>query len=140
MLASGGLLFAAETYLAETRFFRDPGDWGAVGALWETFHWLIEVLGIFAGLAVAVLAVPAFLGLNWARAVIWVFGLPMLIWYAVTAFLAGLGRLMGGGGSGTGGLDTALTTTAAVLLIGALIGQTVPASDAYFRRALREKV
>jgi hypothetical protein len=147
MLAAGGLLYAGETYLAAERFSREQEFFGAVGALIGASHWLLEILRIFAGFAVAVLAVPAFLGLNWARAVSWVFGLPMLIWYGVAAFFGGLGTLMGGSDGGgrvwppwLDTLDTALTVAAAALLIGALVGQTVPAADDYFRRRLGEKV
>lgn len=151
MLAAGGLLFAGETYLAGVRYFKVADFWGAAGVLIDVFHRLAEILGIFGGLAVAVLAAPAFLGLSWARAVSWMFGLPMLIWYAVTGSASAVGRMLNGPAatdpawqqvwpSWLDTLDVALTVAAAVLLIGALVGQTVPRADAYFRRGLREKV
>jgi hypothetical protein len=151
MLAVGGVLFAGETYLAEERFFKASDIYGAVGELANLFHRLVEILGIFAGLAVALLAAPAFLGLSWARAVSWIFALPMLIWYGLTASLSALGRMVNGPEnvdpqfrtvwpSWLDTLDTVLTATAAVVLIGALVGQTIPAADAYFRRRYREKV
>ena len=146
MLAVGGMLFAGETYLAEERFFKASDIYGAVGELANMFHRLVEILGIFAGLAVALLAAPAFLGLSWARAASWIFGLPMLIWYGLTASLSAFGRMVNGPDFTAvwppwlDTLDTVLTATAAVLLVGALVGQTIPAADAYFRRRYREKV
>jgi hypothetical protein len=136
MLAAGGLLFAGETYLAGVRYFKVADFWGAAGVLIDVFHRLAEILGIFGGLAVAVLAAPAFLG---------------LIWYAVTGSASAVGRMLNGPAatdpawqqvwpSWLDTLDVALTVAAAVLLIGALVGQTVPRADAYFRRGLREKV
>jgi hypothetical protein len=145
MLALGGLLYAGEIYLAEQRFLQTSSLGGAAGAVATGFHWLVEVAGMFAGVGVAVLAVPAFLGLNWSRAVIWVFGLPMLIWYGLAAFLSLFDTATRGPAYATvwpswlDTLDTVLTAAAAVLLIGALVGQTVPAADAYFRRDFREK-
>jgi hypothetical protein len=81
----------------------------------------------------------------------WVFGLPMLIWYGVSTLMSAAGRLVNGPDeadpawkriwpSWLDTLDVVLTVAAAALLIGALIGQTVPASDAYFKRRFREKV
>jgi hypothetical protein len=133
MLVLGGLLYAGEIYRAAQHFFRTTAIGGAVGGVAIGFHWLVEISGIFAGFAVALLAGPAFAGLAWARAVSWVFGLPMLIWYGVATFFNSLID------DWVSPLDTALTAAAGVLLILALVCQTVPRSDAYFRRPRRDK-
>ncbi|MEU8814727.1 hypothetical protein [Actinoplanes sp. NPDC048796] len=168
MLAAGGVLFAAEVKLSGDKYFTDMRTyeqaahdgviendtaWAAAGV---TIHWTMTVVGVFVGLALAVLAVLAFFGLSWARVVSWVFGLPILLWYGVLALLnfpvvsvvgdvaepdparAELARrLEEAWPSWLGTLDVVLMVSVSVLLIAALVCQTVPAADAYFRRNAR---
>lgn len=164
MLAAAGALFAGEAYLSQEKYFTDMGTyeqaaadgiikndtaWAAVGVV---IHWGMQIVGVFFGLALVALAVPAFLGRSWARAVGWIFGLPVLLWYGFLASVGALGMAFAGDGPESTDppelarrfaeawppwletLDTVLMVAVAALLIGALVGQTVPAADAYFRR------
>jgi hypothetical protein len=164
MLATGGALFALESYLAQQKYFTDGETyvkaaadgvikndtaWAGVGG---AIHLFMQVIGVFAGLALVVLAVPALRGWGWARAVSWIFGLAILFWYGFLASVGALGFVLSGDAPPRTDppeltrrfdeawppwlttLDTVLMVAVAVLLIGALVGQTVPAADAYFRR------
>lgn len=99
MLSAGGALFAAEVKLSGDKYFtglrtyeqairdgviENDTAWAAVGV---TIHWAMTVVGVFAGAALVVLAALAFSGRSWARAVSWVFGLPVLLWYGIVAIL-----------------------------------------------------
>jgi hypothetical protein len=165
MLATGGALFALEMYLAGRKYFTEVDTYdqavadhatpnlhdNAIVAVPMLGHRLLQVVGVFAGVALVALAIPAFFGWNWARAVSWILGLPALLWYGLVASVAALGLALGGGGASQvddelsrrldaawppwlDSLDTVLMVTVSVLLIGALVCQTVPAADRYFRR------
>jgi uncharacterized membrane protein YgdD (TMEM256/DUF423 family) len=159
MLAAGGALFAGEVYLSSEGYFTEVRAWAQAGLDdWfaeysVSIHWMMEVVGMFVGLALFVLAVVAFSGRGWARAVSWLFGLPILLWYglqvsffALSLTFASTGpppssaspeyfrRLEAAWPSWLDTLDTVLKVAVAVLLMAALVGQTLPAADAYFRK------
>jgi hypothetical protein len=164
MLAAGGALFASEMYLSQEKYFSDMGTYAraandhivdndtAFAAFGVVIHLGMEIVGIFVGLALLVLAVVAFLGKSWARAVSWLFGLPVLLWYGLLASLDALSLVFAGGGPQDTAppeltrrfneawppwlntLDTVLIVAVAVLLMAALVCQTVPIADAYFKK------
>jgi hypothetical protein len=163
MLGVGGALFAGEVSLSADSYFTGMrtyeqavhdgivGNDTAFAAVGVAIHVVPAVIGIFAGAALVVLALFTAFGQGWARAISWVFGLPILLWYGVLAVL----RYVAGAISGSvedpdpaelarryeqawpewrNTLDAGLMVAVAALLITALVCQTVPAADAYFRR------
>lgn len=164
LLGAAGALFAGEVLLSGDKYFTDmrtferaaadrivPNDTGfaAFGVL---IHWTMTTVGAFTGFVLVVLAVFTFFGRSWARAVTWLFGLPILLWYgglAALNFLAGalagdtpnpdpaelIRRYAEAWPPWLDTLDTGLMAAVTVLLLGALVTQTVPAADAYFRKA-----
>ncbi|XVV10252.1 hypothetical protein ACQP2X_36180 [Actinoplanes sp. CA-131856] len=161
MLAAGGVLFAGEVMLSADKYFTDMRTYEravrdgivendtAFAAVGVTIHLAMAAVGVLAGVALVVLALAAFGGRDWARAVAWFFGLPVLIWYGILAVLYFMAGLFGGGEARTelgprfdeawppwlDALDAGLMVAVSVLLVGALVGQTVPAADAYYRSA-----
>jgi hypothetical protein len=163
MLMTGGALFAGEMWLSQEKYFTDMRTYEratadhivendtAFAAFGVVIHWGMEIVGVFVGLALVVLAMVAYFGRGWARAVSWLFGLPILLWYGLQASLGALSVVFAGGGPhGTdppelarrfdqawppwlNTLDTVLMVAVAVLLMAALVFQTVPAADRFFR-------
>jgi vacuolar-type H+-ATPase subunit I/STV1 len=163
MLAAGGALFAGEVRLSGDKYFTDMSTYDqaisdgivkndtAFAAIGVTIHWAMTVVGVFVGAALVVLALLAFFGQSWARAVSWIFGLPVLLWYGGLASLYILGHVLTGDVQAAGPaeldrrfdaawpswlntFDVLLMAAVAVLLIAALVCQTVPAADRYFRK------
>jgi hypothetical protein len=167
MLAAGGALFAGEVLLSGDKYFTNMSTYEqaahdkiidnetAFAGVGVVIHGAMTAIGVLVGAALVVLAVVAFSGHGWARAVSWIFGLPVLLWYGLLAALSALSLVFSGDGGGGNQpaelirrydeawppwldtLDVVLMVLVAVLLIGALVGQTIPAADAYFRRRSR---
>jgi len=159
MLAAGGALFAGETYLSQEEYFAEVRAWAQTGRDdWfaeysVSIHWVMEVVGMFVGLALFVLAGVALSGRSWARAVSWLFGLPILLWYGAQVSFSALSLTFASTGpqqsnaspeyvrqleaawpSWLDTLDTVLAVAVVVLLMAALVGQTTPTADAYFKK------
>ncbi|XVU23047.1 hypothetical protein ACQPZJ_38155 [Actinoplanes sp. CA-054009] len=163
MLAAGGVLFVGEVLLSAGEYFTGMSTYEravrdgivendmAFAGVGVTIHLAMAAVGVLVGIALVVLAFASFAGLAWARAVSWVFGLPVLIWYgglAVVAFVAAaltgevanpdpveLTRRFDAAWPGwLGTLDAGLMAAVSVLLTAAIVCQTVPVADAYFRR------
>ena len=165
LLASGGALFAAEVLLSGDRYFTDMTTYEqairdgivendtAFAAVGAALHLTMTVIGVFVGAALVVLALFTAFGQGWARAVSWLFGLPVLIWYGILAVLYFLAGALGGSVADTepdpaeltrrleeawppwrNTLDVVLMVLVAVLLVAALVLQTAPGAGARFRR------
>jgi predicted DNA repair protein MutK len=162
LLGAAGALFAGEVLLSGDKYFTEmrtfeqaaadrivPND-TAFAAFGVLIHWIMTVVGVFTGAVLVVLAVFIFFGRSWARVVTWLFGRPILLWYGVLAALTFLAGAVAGDTPNPDPaelirryteawppwldtLDTTLMAAVTVLLIGALVSQTVPAADAYFR-------
>jgi uncharacterized membrane protein YgdD (TMEM256/DUF423 family) len=170
MLATGGALFAGEVLLSAGKYFTDETTYetaaadgivkntGAYAAFGGSLHVVMTILGVFAGVALVLLAAFAAFGHNWARAVSWIFGAPILLWYGALASIHALGLLLSSSGTGNTDppelarrfdeawppwlniLDVVLMILVAVLLLAALVCQTVPAADAYFRKERQDRL
>jgi hypothetical protein len=164
MLAAGGALFAGEVLLSADKYFTDMSTYeqaardkiiendSGFAAVGVGIHLAMTAVGVFVGAALVVLALVAFSGQGWARAVSWIFGLPVLLWYGILGAISFVGSALVGDTPDDlasdeltrrfdaawppwlDALDAALMAVVAALLIGALVCQTVPAADAYFRK------
>jgi uncharacterized membrane protein YgdD (TMEM256/DUF423 family) len=163
LLAAGGAMFAGEVLLSVNKYFTDmkvyeqaasdgivSNDSG-FAAIGVGVHLVMATVGIFTGIALVVLAVFTFAGQNWARAVGWIFGIPVLLWYGGLAALTFLANLLSAGDVDPtpaelarrydqawppwlDTLDVVLMVLVSAALVTALVGQTVPTADTYFRR------
>jgi hypothetical protein len=163
MTAAGGALFAAEVLLSGDKYFTDMRTYEraaadkvvdndtAFAAVGVVIHGAMTAVGVLAGIALVVLAVLTFFGQSWARAVSWILGLPVLLWYGGLAALNFLASALAGDVRNTdptelirrydeawppwlNTLDGGLMAAVAALLIAALVCQTIPAADVYFRK------
>lgn len=163
MLATGGALFAGEVLLSTDRYFtgmrvyeqaaaddviENEGAFGAVGVV---LHVYPAALGVIIGCGLVFLAFFTAIGHNWARAVSWIMGVPVLFWYGALAILylalwflsdpvtansmpPELTRRYEQAWPGwLDTLDNALMISVPLVLLTALVCQTVPAADTYFR-------
>ncbi|GAA4608302.1 hypothetical protein BJY16_006770 [Actinoplanes octamycinicus] len=160
LLAAGGALFTAEVLLSAKRYFtgmavyeqaiadgliRNDMAWSAFGV---AAHLVPAAIGVLIGAGLVFLAFFTGLGHNWARAVGWMLGFPVLLWYGVLGVLhaalpsaAGTvdppelaRRLERAWPDWYTTLDVTLMVVVPLVLVTALVCQTVPRADSYFRQ------
>ncbi len=163
MLALGSALLMGEVLLSMDKYFtgmhvyeqaasdgliEHHGGFAAIGA---TVHLLPGLLGAVIGFGLMVLAPFNGFGHNWARAVSWILGTPVLLWYGALAIVnVLLSAVPEPSGADVvppeltrrfeqewpgwlDSLDTGLVVLVPLALLCALVCQTVPTADAYFR-------
>lgn len=161
LLAAAGAMFAGEVLLSASKYFTDMRvfeqaaqdgiveNTTAFAGVGSSIHLLMTVVGVFAGVVLVALAAFTLAGQAWARVVSWIFGVPILLWLAGVGFLSLLGHLLAGDDpqptaltrrfqeawpAWLNVLDVLLMVLVVVALLAALVCQTIPAADAWFRR------
>jgi hypothetical protein len=134
LLACGGALVLAEAASAARTYLDGPAlhDHTLAGDMGVAMTYVVAAaFGAGFGTGLLFSALFTALGRNWARTAGWCLGFPVLLFYgfrtvfnAVTGFWTELDRL-----------DVTLMIAIPVLLVAALVCQTAPRADAWFRPA-----